>query len=210
MWRVREADLVRGGYGRYAVLVFLLALAALFGAACGGQEESGEETGSGGDSGGQYGEGQYESGGVGNQEGTGSVSSGAVGGGFSEEACLEDAAGSGEAGVEIAEPADVPSYEVTEEAGETGEDFEVVTEAASREELMLVAEDLRYDNQGLDAFSVDFYDAPAGEERQDSGIAFVFNTREAACRDLQYPVEDQDRLISESNGVSVISVEEGV
>lgn len=168
-------------------------------AGCGGQGQSGEEAG--GDSGGQYKGG----------EPTAPADSAPVGTGFSEEACLEEASGRGEAGVEVADPGEVPAYEVVGESRtDTIAEFEVVTEAASREELRSVAEDLRFENREQDAVSIDFYGEGTGGERQDAGLALVFNTREAACRAFQYPVEEQDELVSESNGISVVSVEEGV
>lgn len=170
-------------------------LTALMVAGC-GQDGSGEESGGSGE--------QYQGG-----EPTAPVQD--AGTGFSEEACLEEAAGSGEAGVEIADPGEVPPYEVAGEAEtETGKELEVVTEATSREELKAVAEDLRFENRDRDALSIDFYNEGPEGERRDAGLALVFNTREAACRAFQYPVEEQDELVSESNGISVVSVEEGV
>ena len=177
---------------RYIILVVAL---VLLGAGCGGQDQSGEEAG-GGDS-----DGQYEGG-----EPTASA-----GTGFSEETCLEEASESGEAGVEIADPGEVPSYEVVGESEtDTGREFEVVTEAASREDLRAVAENLRFENRELDSLAIDFYGEGSEGERQDAGLALAFNTREAACRAFQYPVEEQDELVSESNGISVVSVEDGV
>lgn len=183
--------MVRSGILR-AVFVLLALLAAFALAGC-GQGGSGEEAG--GDSE------QYE----------GGEPTAQVGTGFSEEACLEAAAESGEAGVEITDPGEVPSYEVTGESElEPGRELEVVTQAASREELTAVAEDLRFENRDAEALSIDFYNEGPEGERQDAGLALVFNTREAACRAFQYPVEEQDELVSESNGISVVSVEEGV
>lgn len=173
----------------------IVALTALLLAGCGG-DQSGEEAG--GDSGGQY-------------EGGEPTSVAAGDTGFSEESCLREASESGPAEVDIQDPGEVPDYEVVGES-RTGAaaEFEVVTPAASREDLKAVAEDLRFENRDRDALSVDFYNEVSGDERQDAGLALVFNTREAACRVFQYPVEDQNQLISESNGVSVVSVEEGV
>jgi hypothetical protein len=131
---------------------------------------------------------------------------------LSEEGCLEEAAERGEAEVEIAEPEEVPLYEVVDE-GESGEarTIEVETPAASSDELRAIAEDLRSENQEEDALSIDFFgDSGDGEERQDAGLALVFNTREAACQAFDFPVEEQDELIEESNGIAVVSVEEGV
>lgn len=176
--------------------VFVVAFALLIPLLAGcGQDGSGEESGSGE---------QYEGG-----EPTAPAQ--AAGTGFSEEACLEAAAESGEAGVETSDPGEVPPYGVSGESEmETGKELEVVTEATSREDLKVVAEDLRFENQGQDALSIDFYNEGPEGERQDAGLALVFNTREAACRAFQYPVEEQDELVSESNGISVVSVEEGV
>lgn len=183
---------MRSGVFR-ARFVLLVALSAALLAGC-GQDGSGEEAG--GNSGDQY---------------EGGEPTALVAGGFSEEACLEEAAESGEVGVEIADPGEVPSYEVAGESEtETGKELEVVTEATSREELKAVAEDLRFENRGQDALSIDFYNEGSEGGRQDAGLALVFNTREAACRAFQYPVEEQDELASESNGISVVSVEEGV
>lgn len=125
--------------------------------------------------------------------------------------CLEDVSGMEPAEVRIREPENAPEYEVLNQSEtEAGRLFEVATGAGSREELRAIAEKLRYENQGQDAISVDFYGEGPGDEREDAGIAMVFNTREAACRAFQYPPEEQDALISEDNGVSVLSVEEGV
>lgn len=180
---------------RRIVVVSLVAALALIGAGCGG-DESGE---------------QYEdSGGSGNApapEPTNAVTAVAA---FSEEDCLQEASESGELGVEISEPSQVPSYEVTEEEDvDSVREFEVVTGATSQEELRKIAEDVRYENRGADAISVDFYNG-SGDSRRDAGLALIFNTREAACRAFQYPVGEQDELAAQNNGVTVLSVEEGV
>lgn len=185
---------------RYVALITAL---LLLGAGCGG-DQSGEEAGNP--------EGQYEAGEPTSAAGSTAPpeSTAPSGTGFSEEDCLQAASESGELGVEVSDPAEVPSYEVVEENDvEPGKDLEVVTEARSREELKRVAEDLRYENRDQDALAMDFYNEADGD-RQDAGLALVFNTREAACRAFQYPVEEQDELASESNGISIVSVEEGV
>lgn len=131
---------------------------------------------------------------------------------LSEESCLEEVAERGEAEIEIAEPGEVPPYEVVSE-GDSGDarTIEVETPAASSDELQAIAEDLRFENQEEDALDIDFFgDSGDGEERQDAGLALVFNTREAACQAFDFPVEEQDELIEESNGIAVVSVEEGV
>lgn len=193
---LREAGLGKGnGVLRISVVFVVAFLIPALVAGC-GQDSSGEESGDG--SGEQY-------------EGGEPTAPAQAGTGFSEEACLEKAAELGDAGVEISDPGEVPSYEVSGESEmEPGKELEVVTEATSREELQTVAEDLRFENQGQEALSIDFYNEGPEGERQDAGLALVFNTREAACRAFQYPVEEQDELVSESNGMSVVSVEEGV
>lgn len=131
---------------------------------------------------------------------------------LSEESCLEEAAERGEAEIDVADPGEVPPYEVVGE-GDSGEarTIEVETPAASSGELQAIAEDLRFENQEEDALDIDFFeDSGEGEERQDAGLALVFNTREAACQAFDFPVEEQDELIEESNGIAVVSVEEGV
>lgn len=181
---------------RYMVLITVL---MLFVVGCGGGDQSGEDADNSG--------GQYESGGATvPPPGTTAATETA----FSEEDCLQAASESDELGVEISEPEGAPSYEVVEENEvDPGKELEVVTEARSREDLKKVAEMLRYENRDQDALSMDFYNEADGE-RQDAGLALVFNTREAACRAFQYPVEEQNDLASESNGISIISVEEGV
>lgn len=181
---------------RRTILIALFAV--LFAASCGGEDSSGEE------SGGQYDDGeQYENG----PPTAPSEASGAV----STQDCLEEISGSEPADVQIREPEQTPDYEVTDDSEmEPGKRFEVVTEAGSREELSAIAEDLRHENREHDALSIDFYNEGSGEERRDAGLALVFNTREAACRAFQYPLEEQNTLISDDNGVSVVSVEEGV
>lgn len=181
---------------RYMVLVTALMLLA---AGCGGGDQSGEDADNSGA--------QYESGGAtAPPPGTTAATDTAV----SEEDCLQEASESDELSIETSDPAEAPSYEVVEENEvDPGKELEVVTEARSREELKKVAEDLRYENRDQDALSIDFYNEADGE-RQDAGLALVFNTREAACRAFQYPVDEQDELASESNGISIISVEEGV
>lgn len=181
-----------------AATVLAVVLPAIAG--CGGEDSSGEE------SGGQYENGQqYEN-------GPPPTASSQASGSVSTQECLEEVSGSEPADVRIREPEQTPDYEVTDESEmEPGRRFEVVTEAGSREELRAIAEELRYENRGEhDALSIDFYTEGTGEERQDAGIALVFNTREAACRAFQYPLEEQNTLISEDNGISVVSVEEGV
>lgn len=174
----------------------VIALVLLLGAGCGG-EQSGQEGGSGG---------QYEG-----EKTAPPATSASAGTGFSEEACLREASESDDLGVEIRAQEQVPSYEVVEESEtDTGRELEVVTEARSREELKTVAEDIRFENREQEAISIDFYNEGSGGERQDAGLALVFNTREAACRAFQYPVEEQDELAAESNGITVVSVEEGV
>lgn len=174
-------------------VAFVLTVSMLSG--CGEQNQYEEE-------GGQYGGGETTSSAEPTSTGTG---------GFSEKRCLKEAGESGDVAVEISDPGDVPSYEVAEESEtDTGKEFEVLTQARSQEDLKKVAEDIRYENRSLDAFSIDFYNEADGGERQDAGLALVFNTREAACRAFQYPVEEQDQIASESNGITVLSVEEGV
>jgi hypothetical protein len=191
---------------RSLVAVILVVMAGLLATGCGGGEESGEESG-----------GQYEgSGGSGNSDSSGNsqvpgpTNAVTTTETFSEEECLAEASDSGEPGVEVSDPGQVPSYEVVEESdAEPGKELEVNTEAKSREELQKVAEKLRYENREADALAIDFYNG-SEDDRQDAGLALVFNTREAACRAFQYTVEDQNELVSESNGISVLSVEEGV
>lgn len=171
---------------RYLVV---LAAIVLLGAGCGNQDQYENQ------------DGQYE----------GAEPTAMAGGGFSEEACLKESGESESLGVEISEPNEVPTYEVTGESDtDTGKEFEVVTEAKSSEELKKVAEKIRYEHQDLDAFSVDFFNEAAEGERQDAGLALVFNTRKAACRSFEYPVKKQDEIVSQSNGITAISVEEGV
>ena len=179
-------------------IILVVLFAALFAVGCGGENSSGEK------SGGQYeNEDQYE-----NAPPTASPQ---ASGSVSAQQCLEKISSSEPADVRIREPEQTPDYEVTDESEmESGKRFEVVTAAGSREELRAVAEDLRHENREHDALSIDFYTEGSGEERQDAGIALVFNTREAACRAFQYPLEEQNTLISEGNGISVVSVEEGV
>lgn len=180
-------------------IIFVVLFMALFAAGCGGGDSSGEE------SGGQYENGQqYENGPppTASPEASGSVST---------QQCLEETSDSEPADVRIQEPEQTPDYEIASESDmEPGKRFEVVTAAGSREELRAIAEDLRHENREHDALSIDFYTEGSGEDRQDSGLALVFNTREAACRAFQYPLEEQNTLISEDNGISVVSVEEGV
>ncbi|WP_160309597.1 hypothetical protein [Rubrobacter aplysinae] len=185
---------------RSLVAVILVVIAGLLATGCGGGEQSGEESG-----------GQYEgSGGSGNAQVPGPTNAVTTTETFSEEECLAEASDSGEPGVEVSDPGQVPPYEVAEEGdAETGKELEVNTEAKSREELQKVAEKLRYENRGTDALAIDFYNG-SEDDRQDAGLALVFNTRGAACRAFQYTVEDQNELVSESNGISVLSVEEGV
>lgn len=169
--------------------VVVLAALILLGAGCGNQDQYENQNG------------QYE----------GAEPTAVAGGEFSEQACLKESNESGKVGVKISDPDKVPSYEVTDESEtDTGKEFEVVTEAKSGEELKKVAEKVRYEHRDLDAFSIDFYNKEAEGKRQDAGIALVFNTREAACRSFEYPVKKQDELVSESNGITVVSVEEGV
>ncbi len=185
---------------RRIILAAALLVAAMTAiAGCGGGDSSGEEAG------GQYENGQqYENGPppTASPQSSGSVST---------EDCLEEISGSEPADVQIREPEQTPDYEVADESDmEPGKRFEVLTSAGSREELRAIAEDLRHENREHDALSIDFYTEGSGDERQDAGIALVFNTREAACRAFQYPLEEQNTLISEDNGISVVSVEEGV
>lgn len=177
-------------------IILVVLSAALFAVGCGGEDSSGEEAG------GQYDNGQQYENGPPPTAASESVSA---------QECLEEVSSSEPADVRIREPEQTPDYEVVEESEmETGERFEVVTGAGSREELRAIAEDLRHENREQDALSIDFYTEGSGDERQDAGIALVFNTREAACRAFQYPLEEQNTLISEDNGISVVSVEEGV
>ena len=174
-------------------IILVVLLTALFAVGCGGGDSSGEEAG-----------GQYEN-------GPPPTASPQASGSVSAQECLEEISSSEPADIRIREPEQTPDYEVVDESEmDPGKRFEVVTAAGSREELRAIAEDLRHENREHDALSVDFYTEGSGEERQDAGIALVFNTREAACRAFQYPLEEQNTLISESNGISVVSVEEGV
>lgn len=185
--------------------ILLLVALTLAVAGCGEQEQSTADRG-GGDQDGQYGARSAET-----TSPTAPANPDPVGGTLSVQECLDEASGRGKAGVEIEDPDDVPSYEVVGESGmEAGRELEVVTGATSREELRTIAEDLRYENRESEALYIDFYNESDGGDRQDAGIALVFNTREAACRAFQYPVEKQDELISSSNGITVVSVEEGV
>jgi hypothetical protein len=175
-------------------MAFVLAAAG-----CGGGDQAGEK------STGQYGnEGTGENAAVpGPTNAVTSVSA------FSEEDCLDEASGSGKLGVEVSDPGKVPSYEVVKETSEQSKELEVVTAATSGEDLRAVAEKLRYENRDTDAISIDFFNETNGE-RQDAGIALIFNTREAGCRSFRYPVEEQDEIASQDNGITVLSVAEGV
>lgn len=187
---------------RYVVLAALVTALTLVAVGCGGGDQSGEDADNADNS-----DGQYEAGGAtvpppGTTAATGTP--------ISEEDCLQEASESDELSIEVSDPGRVLPYEVVEENDvDPGKDLEVVTEATSREELKNVTEKLRYENRDSDALAIDFYNESGGE-RQDAGLALVFNTRDAACRAFQYTVENQNELASESNGVSIISIEEGV
>ena len=122
--------------------------------------------------------------------------------------CLEEAERRGEAGIRIQRPPEVPAYEVFGASG-AGDEFQlqVVTPVVSRADLRLIAEELRARNRDHSALSVSFY-TDTGGRRQSTGTAYVFNTREAACRTFGYSVEQQENIIREGNGIVMTSVEE--
>ena len=108
----------------------------------------------------------------------------------------------------IQRPPEVPAYEVLGASGSGyGLQLQVVTSAASRADLRLIAEELRARNRDHNALSVSFY-TDTGGRRQSTGTAYVFNTREAACRTFGYSAEQQENIIREGNGIVMTSVEE--
>ena len=125
------------------------------------------------------------------------------------ERCLQEARRLGEAGVSVQRPPEVPAYEVTGASG-TGDELRlrIETPTTSRAGFRLIAEELRARNQDHDALSVSFHSA-VGEHRS-TGMAYVFDTREAACRVFGYSAEQQENIIREGNGIVVTSVAEGV
>ena len=126
------------------------------------------------------------------------------------ERCLQEAQRRGEAAVSLQRPPEVPVYEVTG-ASENGDGLrlQILTSATGRAEFRLIAEELRARNRDYSALSVNFYEN-TGEGRWNVGTAYVFNTREAACRVFGYSVEQQENIIREGNGIVVVSAAEGI